>query len=323
VADSRGDGQDGGVNDSQTLPRLARGMWTLLEPIHGVTYFAPEGRASFEAAGLRGFWRGYFAGRTAPLGPVQAATVTALFFSFSPALTTRALPAVWSLIDPAATLTARAEGAAAALRRTTPTSVTSHDVARLAEALWQLVERLDGSGRALGAVNAALPRPDDPYQALWQAATTFREHRGDGHVAALVAADLTGLEALVLRAAGDLHRAVLQPARGWSDDEWDAAAQRLAQRGLIGGSAPEPSLTDSGWRTLSEVEEITDRIAGRAWADLAEAGELHPLAAQLREITQPCLAGYPQFDPIGLRVVWDPIAEPAGAGWSGARAQVG
>ena len=33
----------------------ARVMWTLFEPLHAVTYFAPEGRAAFEAAGLRGF----------------------------------------------------------------------------------------------------------------------------------------------------------------------------------------------------------------------------------------------------------------------------
>ena len=47
----------------------ARSMWTLFEPIHAVTYFAPEARAALEEAGLRGFWRGYFAGRAAPLGP--------------------------------------------------------------------------------------------------------------------------------------------------------------------------------------------------------------------------------------------------------------
>ena len=57
-------------------------MWTLFEPVHAVTYFAPEARSAFEDAGLRGFWRGYFAGRAAPLGPASAAVVGASFFNY-------------------------------------------------------------------------------------------------------------------------------------------------------------------------------------------------------------------------------------------------
>lgn len=311
--------------EEQTLSRLARGMWTLLEPVHSVTYFAPESRAGFEAAGLRGFWRSYFAGRAAPLGAIDAAPVTALFFNFAPASTTRALPAVWDLIDPATALRIRAEGAAANLRRATPPGVTTEAIALLADRLWSVTAQLDGSGRALGAANSALPRPDDPYRTLWQAATTLREHRGDGHIAALVAADLTGLEILVLRCAGDLSRAILQPARGWTDDEWEAATARLVQRGLIRIPAPEnaPKLTDAGWRTLIDAEAITDRIAGRAWVDLADAGQLHQLAAELRVLSQSCQDTFPAFNLIGLQTQWDPIADPTGAGWSGAKAQVG
>src|SRR5260370_40814312 len=76
----------------------ARAMWTLFEPIHAVTYFAAEARSAFEQAGVRGFWRGYFAGRAAPLGTPGAAVVTASFFNFAPAFVARAIPAVWELI---------------------------------------------------------------------------------------------------------------------------------------------------------------------------------------------------------------------------------
>ena len=76
----------------------ARSMWTLFEPVHAVTYFAPQARSAFEQAGLRGFWRGYFAGRAAPLGCTNAAVVTASFFNFAPAFVARAVPAVWDLI---------------------------------------------------------------------------------------------------------------------------------------------------------------------------------------------------------------------------------
>src|ERR1039458_4781350 len=95
---------------------VARAMWTLFEPVHAVTYFAPEARAAFEDAGLRGFWRGYFAGRGAPLGPAGAAVVGASFFNFSPAMAARAVPGIWELISPAEGLRGRLAGAFSALR---------------------------------------------------------------------------------------------------------------------------------------------------------------------------------------------------------------
>jgi hypothetical protein len=51
----------------------ARAMWTMFEPVHDVTYFAPEALRAFTDAGLRGYWRGYFAGRAAPLGGTREA----------------------------------------------------------------------------------------------------------------------------------------------------------------------------------------------------------------------------------------------------------
>ena len=90
-------------------------MWTLYEPIHAITYFAAEARAEFEQAGLRGFWRGYFAGRAAPLGAIVPAPVVGLFNSFAPSMVERALPAVWDLVSPAEALAARSRGTAAVL----------------------------------------------------------------------------------------------------------------------------------------------------------------------------------------------------------------
>ena len=202
-------------------PRYARAMWTLFEPIHAISYFAPEALAAFEAAGLRGFWRGYFAGRAAPLGAVGPAPVIALFNGFAPGTVRRALPAVWSMISPSAALDARAAGAAATLRRLAPDAAA---VELAASSLEDSVTQLDHPGRPLGAANADLPRRDDPYERLWQATATLREHRGDGHVAALVAAGLAGLPMLVLRGVLDIGRDRLQPARAWTDEQWDAAA---------------------------------------------------------------------------------------------------
>jgi hypothetical protein len=305
----------------------ARGMWSLFEPVHALLYFTAEGRAAFEAAGLRGFWRGYFAGRAAPLGAVGAPVVTAAFFSFSPVMPARAFPSVWTLIQPAAALATRAEGAATALRRVAADAgVDRAAVAGLADRLWPLTQGLDAAGRMLGAANAALPRPDDPYQALWQATTTLREHRGDGHVAALVAAGLGGAEVLVLRSAADLERGVLQPARGWTDEEWTAAATGLAERGLLHtdpdrspGTTLEPGqpartirLSDEGRRVLRRVERVTDAVATAPWRALADSGELPRVAGDLRRLTLAARRRFPAVNPIGLIEPWDPRTDPDG-----------
>src|SRR3954466_15196382 len=212
-------------------PALARQMWSLYEPIHVVTYFTPEARAAYEAAGLRGFWRGYFAGRAAPRGPIDAAPVVASFFSFAPQMVERALPDIWTRISPEDALRVRAEGAVAALRTLLPDA--DEVMPEIADLLEAATLRLDCAGRVLAAANVALPKPAEPWARVWQATTVLREHRGDGHVAAQVAADVTGCEALVWRSAYDLVRDHLQPNRGWTDEEWAATRDRLIARGWL------------------------------------------------------------------------------------------
>ncbi|MGW3246270.1 SCO6745 family protein [Streptomyces sp. NPDC001070] len=241
----------------------ARRVWRLAEPVHAATYFAPEARAAYEEAGLRGFWRGCFAGRAAPLGPVGPEPVVAAFFGFAPAMVARALPAVWEQAPPERALEVRRRGAGAAPRR-----LLAGQEAAVAEAvalLRPVAAGLDVAGRVLAAANSALPVPRDPIDALWHHATVLREHRGDGHVAALVAAGLDGCEALVLRTGIDLPRAELQPNRGWTDAQWDAARARLTSRGLLGADG---AATSDGREAHRVLEDATDRAAGRPWEAL-------------------------------------------------------
>jgi helix-turn-helix protein len=284
-------------------PLFARAMWTLYEPVHAVTYFSAEPRAAFEAAGLRGYWRGYFGGRAAPLGPVGAAPVIALFNGFAPGMVQRALPAVWSLADPATVLDARAAGAAAALRRLAPDAAV---VEPAVAALEDVAARLEWPGRPLGAANADLPRRTDPYERLWQATATLREHRGDGHVAALVAAGLDGLPMLVLRGARDIGRDQIQPARGWTDEEWDAAAARLTDQGLLDTAG---AITDEAQRCIVDVERATDQAAAGAWATMA-SDEITLVAKALLPITRACVAELPERTPIGVIRPWDVALDP-------------
>jgi hypothetical protein len=245
---------------------VARVMWPLYEPLHAVTYFTPQARAAYEEAGLPGFWRGYFAGRAAPLGPVGPGPVYATFYGFAPAMVARALPEVWSRLSPAGVLAARLDGARRALGAVlaaTPAGV----VEEAATLLRAAAEHAEVTGRALAAANLDLPWPDDPVGALWQAATVLREHRGDGHVAALLVHGLDGPESLVWRAGLDVERSVLQPARGWSDAQWAHAARRLVERGLL---ADDGTATDAGRALRDRVEQVTDELAEGPWRALGD-----------------------------------------------------
>jgi len=70
----------------------ARRLWRLAEPLHAIVYFASEAHRALEEVGLRGFWRGYFAGRAAPMGAVGAGVVTASFLGFHPAFVAERSP---------------------------------------------------------------------------------------------------------------------------------------------------------------------------------------------------------------------------------------
>ena len=273
-------------------------MWRLLEPIHAATYFAPPSVEALKATGLKGFWMCYFAARAAPLGAVDAPIVESTFYNFAPWLVRRAIPDAWSFAPPSDVLAARWSGVSATLAPHAG-SLGGDGIARATQLLATAGEDLACEGRTLAAANASVALPEDPIAAMWQRVTTLREHRGDGHVAALVCAGLTGLEAhLTLVGTGTLPREVLQPARGFTDDEWDDATRALTARGVLDGTG---RLTDEGRTLRRDVEQVTDRAALAPWARLGEAGcdeleaILGPMSASVVE------AGVvPALNPMGL-----------------------
>jgi hypothetical protein len=181
--------------------------------------------------------------------------------------------------------------------------------------LWRAIGELDFSGRVLASANAALPVRGDGegdsggghdgdgsrgggggLAGLWQAATLLREHRGDGHFAALAAADVDGCEAVVLRCTLDLRREDMQPVRGWTDEAWDDALSRLAARGWV---AADGTLTRAGREAHAAVEDATDRAASRPWARLGPEATAE-IAAALTPLARACAAVLPYPSPIGL-----------------------
>ena len=281
-----------------TSPATARRLWALGEPYHALTYFADECRTAAEATGLTGFWHTYFALRAAPLGPVGAEVVTATFYNFAPAFVARRVPGVWQAVTPGTALEARLAGVDAAVRRVLgedwPRSAAT---AELAELLATAAAAVDAPGRPLAAANTALPVPAEPHLAVWQSLTTLREHRGDGHNAALLQRGISGVGAHVLAAAaGRSAPEWLMRARGWDDVAWDAAAGELATRGWSAGG----ELTAEGAAVVAAVEADTDRLALGPWQALGDA-RCDRLAELLTPVRRAVVGAglWPDANPIG------------------------
>jgi len=283
---------------------LARRMWRVLEPIHAVTYFATETRQATDALGLRGGWMSYFACRSAPLGAASPELVTAVFYNFHPAMVARAIPDAWSYASPEAVLDARLSAVDTALRRMLGAAVEGDDMAEAAELARRAAELASTVGRPLAAANAALPWPEPPHLVLWSATTRLREHRGDGHVAALVTAGLDPCQAHVtIAAAGGPPKEMLLFSRKWSEQEWADAERRLADRGLLDESG---AFTPAGAALRADVERRTDELAAQPWLALGRAD-----ADRLAELARP-LAG--RILATGAL----PVPNPMGLDWSDA-----
>lgn len=278
-------------------PLLARRFFDRFEPVHGVTYFAPEARAALDGLGYRGFWMGYFAARSAPLGMAPPEVVTAIFYNFAPERVAKALPAAWEIAGPEAALRARQESAVAALRRY---GLNTENVAAAAELAGKAARQAPLDGRPLFAANRALPWPDDPLAALWHAVTLLREQRGDIHVAVLAAAGVSGRESNVLHAAaGAVAREYIARARDYDEAGWRHHELELAGRGLLNDDG---SITAAGRELKDRVESTTDALSLSALDALSD-DEVEALFRALTPITRVVVAGgdVPAKTPMNLR----------------------
>jgi hypothetical protein len=247
-------------------PALIGRAHRAVDPIHSQLYFAPEHDEHLSATGLRPGRMSYFAGRAAPMGAVGAGVVTATFYNFSPSLVAHMIPRAWTLASPEQVLAARLDAARASLTRTLGDAAGSEEVTELAGLLREACDGLTAEGRPLFAGHADLDWPEEPLLSLWHGATLLREHRGDGHVAVLLHAGLTGLEALITHSA--TGRGFTEPAakatRGWRDEEWAAAGAALADRGLL----DDDGLTSEGEDLRGRIELQTDALAADPWLSL-------------------------------------------------------
>ncbi|MGW3275377.1 SCO6745 family protein [Streptomyces kronopolitis] len=282
---------------------VARRMWHLLEPLHSTLYFAPEARRVAAGLGLdvASRWPRYFAWRTAPLGAAGPELVAATYYTFSPRMIARYLPRIWTAADPAKVLDARLLAVDRALTTLIGGRLSAAQLAEAARLARQAAENAGAAARPLAAANRDLPWPDAPHLTLWQAATILREHRGDGHLAALLTCGLDPCEALVSFAAIGAAPAADFVGRGWSAQEWSDARHRLAARGWI---APDGTATERARTEREAIERTTDRLAAGPWRALG-----HSRAERLAQLLTPVLgavfeAGYlPRHCTLGIGTV--------------------
>jgi len=263
-------------------PITARKTWRTLEPIHGMIYFVPEADEQYRLVGVTDRQAGYFGSRAAAMGEASAELVIATFYNFNPESVRAAIPKVWHEVRPEEFVDARLVAADHALRRLLGAAVASAEMvaaSRLARnAALAACDRLEG--RPLFAGHASLAWPDQPHLVLWHAQTLLREFRGDGHIAALVAEDISGIEALIMHGGtGEIGPEVLQNTRNWSDAAWTSAVDRLIGRGLLD---PDGTLSRLGAERRQSVEDRTDALALTPYEAIGEEG-----CDELRQLARP------------------------------------
>jgi hypothetical protein len=216
------------------------------------------------------------------MGEVTPDVVVATFYNFEPTRIRELVPVAWQRTSATQLWQARLRAADAALTRLLGDRLQQPDIAAAAELLRGVMPACAPEGRPLFAGHLSQQWPTEPHLQLWLAITLLREYRGDGHIAALTVEGVSGLEALVLHAAtGAVPAAVLQATRGWSDDQWQTALERLQQRSWVDDHA---SLTPSGQQHRDRVERQTDELAAAPWA-LLDAQQVTFLAALGKELS--------------------------------------
>lgn len=265
---------------SERARGYARQAYKALEPLHLVAYFGPQVGAAAKAEGLR-FYPSYVGLRGAPLGACSPAVVTAAFYNWNPEVIESGWRTALETHTPEQLLEVRERIADQALTGAFGELLGNDQLPRIVDQLHAILAKAPKSGRPLGAANLALTRDLEPHVALWQATSTWREWRGDGHVAVLVAHGLTNVEALVFHESehpdptvkgAPMGKSATKQSRSWSDEQWDAAADSLRSRGLLEPDAER--LTTAGADLYQQIEDRTDDAAASIWEGVDDAEEL-------------------------------------------------
>ncbi|MEY2472044.1 MAG: hypothetical protein QOK28_1373 [Actinomycetota bacterium] len=272
---------------SADLSQKARRLAAALEPFAGQVYFSPECHAEYEKLGFQPSRAkvgdpgvampdgpAYFTSRGSVMGQVPGELVASAFAVFNPAAVVPSVAFGWSLTDAKTICAARDRGAIAQLERILGEKPEGIDAA--GDALEKACAPLRPEGRPLFAGLLSQQVPESPVGRAWRFADMLREYRGDAHTAAWTSA---GFDATEIGLASELYWGLPMGSyvrtRAWSDDQLEAAKDRLRARGLVDGDA----FTDEGRRLREDVEVTTDAALRSAIDALGD--DLDPLCTTL------------------------------------------
>ncbi len=254
----------------------SRALAAALEPVIGQVYFSPECHANYVGLGFsvsRGETNGvalpdgpaYFTSRGSLMGQVPGELVAAAFAVFNPEAVVPSVAFGWTLTDATTICRARDEGAIAQLVRILGESPDG--AARARELLARLCEPLRPEGRPLYAGVLSQPMPDTDLGAVWRMGDMLREFRGDSHTAAWIGAELDATEiGLLSELYWGLPMRTYSRTRAWTDEQFDAAHERLRSRGLV----DDTGFTAHGREVREQIEHETDRQLDRALAAIGD-----------------------------------------------------
>ena len=283
-------------NNLQT--QIARAMFQVYEPIVLTGSGAPELQTICKQLGLSEHRMSYYAVRAAALGRVAAEVVSATFYHHTVEMVSPAIPLAWSIASPERIVAARFEAVDQALRRLLPQQIESAEIVEAVELVREAMVGCSIAGRPLFAAHAALAWPSEPHVALWHGLNLFREHRGEGHTSAVMAARLTPEQTapLLIAATGEARDG---RSWRWPDDVWNQAVAELQERGWLDDAGV---LTDEGLAARTRIEDETDGLALGPWLQLGKE-RTHRLWTLLRDLLHVILDqnGLPRLrTPIGL-----------------------
>jgi hypothetical protein len=262
--------------DQATLSARARRLGSVLEPVTGQVYFSPECHANYVALGFDpsgGQANGvalpdgpaYFTSRGSVMGQVPGEVVAAAFAVFNPAVVIPCVQLGWSRTDAATICAARDNGAIAQLHRIL--GAEPEGVHRVRELLARAAEPLRPEGRPLFAGLRSQAMPDTPLGAVWRLGDMLREFRGDSHTAAWVS---DGVDATEIGLLSELYWGLpmrsYSRTRAWTDEQFDAAHDRLRQRGWL----DDHGFTPDGRAAREAIEVRTDAQMRPALAALGD-----------------------------------------------------
>ena len=258
-----------------------RRLGALVEPLAAAVYFAPEATAAYaELGGPDDFWAPYYASRGACLGATPPSVVAAAFGVFDPDHIAEGLRLAWDVATPAQWWDARVTGATGQLERLLGPSPDGAE--RATELLRRIADRSIVAGHPFFAALREQPWPGTPLGDLWHAADLVREHRGDTHTAAWVAAGFSGPTVMMLTELWwGLPHGLYLATRHWPAEVIAAELAGLRARGLVDGDPP--TITDEGIRRRAELERATDAAEAHVLEalDPAEVDELFAILAPL------------------------------------------